>query len=203
MINMAAIEDGIKTCRDGRGHIVYLIPCAVCGSEVPKKAYWRNNVCLCGYCKGKVKKKTEQHISNSVLTTETKAEKRFNEAVKCIEKQVGNFGEYQKPIEIARTRLEQYGSIPEAMVAIELIRLKYSIIPQQKVNKYKVDFAIPKHKIVVEVDGKTYHHEKSENEREATIQLSLGLDWKIIHIPAEYIKEDIQKLIKIMDMYIK
>lgn len=96
-----------------------------------------------------------------------------------------------------------YGSIPEAMVAIELLRLGYRIIPQQKVKKYKVDFAIPKEKIVIEVDGYVYHKDSYKGDREAIIQLALGLDWKIIHIPAELIAEDITKLKSAIGIFYK
>ena len=89
------------------------------------------------------------------------------------------------------------------MVAIELIRIGYSIIPQQKIKKYKVDFAIPKEKIVIEVDGSIYHKDVYKGYREAIIQLSLGLDWKIIHVPAEYISKDIQKLEQIIKILSK
>lgn len=80
------------------------------------------------------------------------------------------------------------------MVAIELIKNGYSIIPQQKIGKYKVDFLIPKEKIVVEVDGELYHKNDFKKNREAEIQIILGFDWKIIHIPAEKIRKDIKKL---------
>lgn len=86
------------------------------------------------------------------------------------------------------------------MVAIELLRLGYSIIPQQKIKKYKVDFAIPKEKIIIEVDGSLYHKDVYKGEREAIIQLSLGLDWKIIHVPAEKIAENITKLKQVIEV---
>ena len=81
---------------------------------------------------------------------------------------------------------------------MELIRLGYQIIPQQKVKNYKVDFAIPKQKIVIEVDGAMYHKDKFNGDREAIIQFSLGLDWKIIHIPAEEISKNITKLKRVI-----
>jgi very-short-patch-repair endonuclease len=56
-----------------------------------------------------------------------------------------------------------------------------------------VDFYLPDQKIVVEVDGSLYHQKPRDN-REATIQLSLGLDARIVHIPAELIAKDIHKL---------
>ena len=44
------------------------------------------------------------------------------------------------------------------------------------------------------------YHSQANNKREATIQLSLGLDWKIIHIPAELIEKNIKKLKTIIRM---
>lgn len=193
-------EGAAKVSLDASGHIIYKIPCSICGTEVIKK---RNGFkkTLCKYCELSIKKKSDALISKELLEIETPAEKRFKTAMERIKKQVQDFESYQKAIEIAKTRVEKYASIPEAMVAIELIRLKYCIIPQQKVGKYKVDFAIPKQKLVVEVDGELYHRNDKKKDREASIQFSLGLSWKIIHIPAELIASDITKLKEIMKLY--
>lgn len=193
-------KDGVRVFLQN-GHVAYEVPCEICGNKVIRKRRTNTN-CLCGYCKKTLNEKKKEVIPKELLEVETKAERRFKEAVKRIEKQVENFSEYQKHIEIAKTRVERYASIPEAMVAIELLRLKYSIIPQQKVGRYKVDFAIPKHKLIVEVDGELYHRNDKKKDREAVVQYAIGLDWKIIHIPAELISKDIQKLKEIMDMYV-
>ena len=137
-------------------------------------------------------------MPKELAEVETKREKQFNHAVEKIEKQVKDFSKYENAIKIAKTRAELYGSIPEAMVAIELLKLKYKIIPQQKIKKYKVDFVLPTQKIVIEVDGSIFHKNIYNSEREAIIQMSLGLDWKIIHIPAEKIAENITKLQEII-----
>ncbi len=203
MSKVEAEYDGIQYSYDGhRGRIQYKIPCDKCGAIIISGAYRRNMPHLCNYCKGLIKKKKEAMISKEILMTETKAEKRFNEAVCEIKKQVKNFLEYENAVKIAQSRTELYGSIPEAMVAIELIKLKHKIIPQQKVGKYKVDFVIPKEKIAIEVDGKIFHVNKNNN-REAEIQLLLGLDWKIIHIPAELIRKNITKLKDAISIFYK
>ena len=44
-----------------------------------------------------------------------------------------------------------------------------------------------------------YHKDSYKGDREAIIQLALGLDWKIIHIPAEYIAKDIQNVEQIIE----
>ena len=46
---------------------------------------------------------------------------------------------------------------------------------------------------MVEVDGEIFHAKERNENREATIQISLGFDWKIIHIPAEKIRKNISK----------
>lgn len=171
----------------------YVIPCEICGSDVIRTQYSRKRNYICDYCKGSIKKKEKialEHIGG----VGTPAEKRFSKAVASVKKQAKNFKEYEKAITLAKTRTEKYGSVPEAMVVIELLKNKHRIIPQQKVGKYKVDFALPDIKMVIEVDGEVFHRNNRNDEREATIQLSLGLDWKIVHIPAELIAEDIIKL---------
>lgn len=200
-----AAKDGVifePFSKGGRGS--YLIPCEECGVEkIRRTQYSRKRRYVCDYCKGLIKRKEKISKLKELEDIETKAEKRFKNAVGNIEKQVKDFSKYSKPIEIAKTRAELYASIPEAMVAIELLKLGYKIIPQQKIGKYKVDFAIPKQKLVIEVDGSIYHRDVYKGDREAMIQLSLGLDWKIIHIPAEGIAKDVTKLKKAIDVFVK
>lgn len=190
-----AILDGVRVGFNSRE---YYIPCELCGREIYRTQYSRKRTYLCDYCKGLIKKKQKYVMPKELAEVETRREKQFNHAVEKIEKQVKDFSKYENAIKIAKTRAELYGSIPEAMVAIELLKLKYKIIPQQKIKKYKVDFVLPTQKIVIEVDGSIFHKNIYNSEREAIIQMSLGLDWKIIHIPAEKIAENITKLQEII-----
>lgn len=205
---LMAEMDGVewyKRRSNSQKRTFYKVKCEICGREIESGMYDRKKHFKCDYCKMKIKKKEEQEKIDytEIMGVKTKREKQFEKAVKNIKEQVKNFQTYERPIEIAKTRAELYGSIPEAMVAIELIRLGFSIIPQQKVKNYKVDFVIPKEKMVIEVDGSIYHRDKYKGDREAIIQLSLGLDWKIIHIPAELMAEDIQKLKEVIQTYKK
>jgi very-short-patch-repair endonuclease len=194
-----ALEDGIQYVgvEFGRGH--FLIPCEICGRNIIKTQYSRKRNYLCDYCKGVTKKKEKIYLEH-LVGIETPNEKRFRKAAENIKSQVRNFKDYDKAIETAKTRAEKYGSVPEAMVAIELLKNKYRIIPQQKIGKYRVDFALPDQKKVIEVDGEIYHKNNRNCDREATIQFTLGVSWKIIHIPAELISNDITKLVKILNI---
>lgn len=193
-----AKQDNIKTTIEGgayRKYIAYHIICDSCGQEYIKRRYKSSDEHLCDSCryvrnkKIKIKEKAVVDVSD----VKTKNEIKFDKAIDEMKKQVSWNDSYNRASEIARKAVEKYGSIPEMMVAIQLLYLGYSIIPQQKIGKYRVDFVIKKIKTVIEIDGIVFHTKPKEN-REATIQLSLGLDWNIIHIPAELIRKDILKL---------
>lgn len=181
-----------------RSYKVYHIPCAKCGRIVKKRIYNGDKDYYCDVCKLNLREKEkalEHELLDSILS---KGEQRFLKAKGKVLEQVKNPDEYTKAIGIAETRADLYGSIPEAMVAIELIKLGYSIIPQQKVGRYKVDFAIPKEKLIVEVDGGLYHKDIN-SDRDNYIKLCIGLDWEIVHVPAEWISKDIRRVRKVLN----
>lgn len=102
-------------------------------------------------------------------------------------------------MDVCRKATFKYGSVPEAMFAIELVRNGYRIIPQQKVGNYHVDFALPNEKLLLEVDGSIYHaNTQRELEREASINYKIGLEWRFIHIPAESISKDVRKVVRLL-----
>lgn len=202
--------DGIEYYYDptsfNRGHsgaTIFKIPCAKCGQIILKKSYGRNHIYVCDACKLGQKKKQIELVNEWLDTVETKSDRRFESAIDRVLSQVLDGSDYDDAIRLARQRVELYGSVPEAMVAIELLHLGYKIIPQQKVGRYHVDFAIPKQKLVVEVDGALFHKNQYGGNREAAIQLSLGMDWLIIHVPAELIANDIKKLRPYIDKAIQ
>lgn len=196
-----AKADGIKffqrTRPNGSHFTEYQIPCPRCGFISRRRQYNREMSLLCDYCKDDVKRRRKALKDSQEGITETKEEKRFRMACEEIKKQVKNFDGYSEAISTARKRLNKYGSIPEAMVAIELLRCGYRIAPQQKIKGYIVDFCLPEEKVVIEVDGQTFHH-KLQEKREETIQDALGRDWRIIHIPAEKIRKRIRKVNRII-----
>jgi very-short-patch-repair endonuclease len=176
---------------------LYHIPCPRCGTITKKRRYIRENSRLCDYCKKEVKRHEYEYQKSIAEDVETKEDRRFRKAVEEIKETVKDFDSYSESIELARKRSGKYGSIPEVMVAIELLKEGYRIIPQQKIGRYQVDFCLPDEKFVIEVDGAKFHRGISQ-EREATIQFSLGLEWRIIHIPAEKIRKKIWLVKKII-----
>ena len=202
MSMLEAQADGIRCYREplpyntSRTHIVYELSCANCKAPIIAYNYSRNKIYICEICRKRIKEKKRIAQYIDVPDVPTKHEKRFAAACDELKSKTGaRYAEYKRAIEIAKTRCEKYDSIPEAMVAIELIRNGYQIIPQQSIGRLKVDFAIPKQKLIIEVDGSAFHKDKRKSlSRDGEIQFALGLDWVIIHIPAEYIRDDIRKL---------
>lgn len=184
-----AAEDGIERI-PGVRHGIFLIPCEVCGRKIQRTSYSRKRTYICDYCKGVIKKK----LAPTIPDTETKAERRFSKAVSRILEQERNFDKYERAVEIARKRVEKYGSIPESMMAIGLIQAKFAITPQQRIGRYNVDFLIPRHKAIVEVDGGLYHADRErEAKRDLYLRTALGFDWIVIHVPAERIEQNLEK----------
>lgn len=198
-----AVRDGIEIVNDRYGRY-YKIPCSQCGETYTSRQYTGNRIYLCPTCREINKKKRIAHVDQLALSipdAETKEEKRYRKAVEEIEKQAGSLAGYERAVEICRKATCKYGSMPEAMLAIELVRNGYRIIPQQKVDRYHVDFALPNEKLVLEVDGSIYHADaQKELEREACINYKLGFDWRFVHIPAEAISKDVRKVVRLLKM---
>lgn len=175
-----------------RGAYVYKVPCSVCGELTETVTYGRSKKYVCAKCKCR-RVQHKQEVERAWFEViEEKGERRYNKALDEIQRQVKNFEPYRRAAETARKAQDKYGSVPEAMVAVELLRLGFPFIPQQKIGRYRVDFYVPKIGMVIEVDGEVFHRKRTD--RDATIQFAIGLDKKILHIPAELIARDIRKL---------
>ena len=138
--DMYAERDGITVeCVNPSGrrgtYKLYHIPCAKCGRIVKRKIYNGDKAYYCDICRSGLAKKEkalEHELLDEILSKE---EQRFLKAKDKLLKQVKEPEAYKRAIQIAETRANYYGSIPEAMVAIELIRLGYAIIPQQAIGR--------------------------------------------------------------------
>lgn len=192
MSYIEAVEDGVKIIDGSYGRHTYYIPCEICGRKIRRTQYSRKRTYVCDYCKGLIKEKERPVIPEGT----TKHDLRFEKAVEKIKSYVDDFESYEKSIKTAKTRSELYGSIPEVMAAIELLKKGFKIVPQQKIGKFKVDFAIPSIKVILEIDGKIYHKDtEKEAYRDYYIYTKLGMDWKIIHYPAEHVEKELNKLV--------
>ena len=199
---LMAEADGIKyhkTENDGMQRQVFgytfEIPCEICGKIYEQRVYRSSDRHVCQYCK-RIDKMQDNLVKQAILDKlYTPGQQRFSKARELYSQQVKNAKNKDRAIEVAEKACDKFDSIPEAMVGIELIRLGYKVFPQHKIGQYRVDFAIPEQKIIVEVDGNLYHKDKTKClQRDAAIGYIIGFDWVIVHVPAELIQKDIKKL---------
>lgn len=206
---MQAKEDGFcpKVVRNPfptRGSGIYIweveVKCDKCGHMFTRRMY-KGGQHLCEFCKRILRANaiaTDNELEYELtpyVPALSKNEKRFSIAQSKMPKRY----DYSRAIELARTKLNQYDSVPEAMVAIELIRLGYKVIPQQTIAGYRVDFCLPDIKLIIEVDGSIYHSDtKKEIIRESVIRRSMP-GWLILHLPAGWISKHIYKLQKCIE----
>lgn len=196
-----AIQNGIVFYREETEHshhrtrLTFEVPCDKCGDIIIMHRYNPEVEHLCPYCKKNLEEKKKAVIHDAYAQIRSPKEQQFDKAVEKIRGQVYDFDKYERAIELCERRAESFGSIPEAMVAIELVKLGYKVIPQQKIGRYKVDFYLPDENIVIEVDGSLYHVNKTkEAERDFAIERMIKGDVLIIHLPAELVQKKIWKL---------
>ena len=196
-----AEADGVKyhkTEKDDTRRQVYgytfEIRCVECGKIYEQRVYRSEDRHVCPDCR-KMDKQQDALVRQAILDKlYTPGQQRFAKARELYCQQVKTAKNRDRAIAAAEKAYEKFGSVPEAMVGIELIRLGYRIYPQHKIGQYHVDFAIPDQKLIVEVDGSLYHSDKAKLlQRDAAIGYIIGFDWVIVHIPADLIKKDITK----------
>ena len=196
-----AKEDGIRivTGKDKKQYTIYFPKCHICKNEIKCMRYDRNVLYTCKECKLK------QYLADKEVKTEYSKdikEKKFNNAVKRIEKSVGkNINKYDKAIETIHNNLYKdhwFDSTEEIMVAIELIKNNIKTRHQVKIGIYRVDFVLEDEKIILEIDGKLFHTEKTkpkEQIRDNILLMKFGLDWEVIRITDDYINDNIKRLV--------
>lgn len=190
----------LKDAKVGGVTTLYYPRCHKCGEEVMNYSYRHGLKYMCRECK------LGDYLADKdrqVLDVAIKKEQKLEEAVKRIEKAAGKrFPKYAEAIEVVREKLHNQGwfqSTEEIMVAIELLKNKIRATHQMKVGRYRVDFALKELKIVVEVDGVTFHNKTTRDKekiRDGLIISLLGADWEIVRITDTDLNTDITKLTK-------
>ena len=188
---LQATKYGIKYRQIGR-QTWYEVTCAICGELFENISFNSEHVenYICKTCKN------NQHaIKDAYLYS--KKEQKLEAAIERMEKMVKLKPYYIKAINIVNKNLHNKGwfaSTEEIMTAVELLKNNVKAIHQQKINQYRVDFALPDHKIILEIDG-PHHKASREGTRDGDIILSMGLDWHIVRISTEKINKSIKQLL--------
>lgn len=172
--------------RDYAGRFYWYSHCLECGKKVTVTLHMKNKI-YCDRCKAELKR-LEQEAKE--IDDIIKYEIRFNQGVELLETKVNHIEKYQKAIALAKTKVRRYGSANEVLAAIVMMHFGYKVLAQQKIGKYRADFLLPDQKLIVEIDGKPFHSDKKkEIERDNAMTLTMGLGWKVLHIPTDLLRK--------------
>lgn len=150
--------------------------CLICGAEFESG---KTNAYSCDKCESKIRliKKIEM----------------IDKAQKELEKRTGKFksfkpkrnmSRYVKPVkERVMNGTDNFSSMPEAVVAIQMERIGLKYETQKDIAGKKADFIIPEIKIILEIDGELYHTDEDKSFlRDRKIMAVVGEEWEIVHI---------------------
>jgi very-short-patch-repair endonuclease len=112
-----------------------------------------------------------------------------------------DFREFEESIEagaeMEKVKPDAFLSSEEILMAIILYHYDWFFKINYNILKYKVDFYIPDHKIIVEIDSALHDIGKcraKDGRRDVEIRNELGAEWEIIRIPSSYVCKYPKKL---------
>src|SRR3990167_2154766 len=121
-----------------------------------------------------------QHRSDRVKTNIKERDDKLKISRNDVLEAMGDGSAFESPIEEF-----MYNGLTR--VGVQGFQLQY------KIGKYRVDVAFPKEKVIVECDGREYHHDnlrQIENDQKRDKYLA-RLGWRIVHIEGIAIRRNI------------
>ncbi len=153
--------------------------CVICGNEFESG---KSEVYSCEKCQERTRlvKKLEM----------------VDKARKVLEKRKGKMKAYKPKLDMSKyaekvkerviNGIDNFSSVPEATVAIQMERIKLKYETQKDIAGKKIDFIIPEIKIILEIDGELYHTDEDKAFlRDRQIMACVGEKWEIVHINAD------------------
>ena len=153
--------------------------CLICGKEFESG---KTTVYACDECERKIKLIKKMEMVD-------KAQKEL-EKQKCRTRNLKSKLDMSAYANSVKERvvngIDSFSSMPEAIVAIQMDRIKLKYRTQVDIAGKKVDFVIPEIKIILEIDGELYHTDENKAFlRDRQIMNSVGEEWEIVHINAQ------------------
>ncbi len=103
---------------------IFFIPCEKCGGKIEAKIYIREKHYVCDYCKKNLSKRKRSINKIAIDSYFTKGDQRMASACEEMAMQIPDFDvKYEKCINALQSKKELFDSIPEIMVALELLKL--------------------------------------------------------------------------------
>lgn len=192
--------------------------CWICGKEATKTlaTKWEYGMweyrkmsqrvrCYCDECAEKVK---EQRKADEEEYIRLKKKQMFNTALDTLESQNVMIYKLRPAIDKVEEYLtanpDKFDSSYEVLTAIILINAGIKFQMQKKILRYQVDFYIPSHKVILEIDGDRHKHRKTyDRERDDRILEEIGLEWNIIRIQTDNLDKNAIRLVKAVDAVLK
>lgn len=152
--------------------------------------------CYCESCAEKVEK---QHKEEFETYIRLKKRMMFYKALTILEKQNAYMYKLKEAIDVVEEHLtknpDKYDSSYEVLASIILVHNRIYSKRQYKIGKYMVDFFLPEHGVVLEIDGERHKYQKGHDQkRDEYIKKELGPGWNIIRIKTEYLDQKAEKL---------
>ena len=153
--------------------------CVLCGNEFGSKVLTKY---ICDQCQDKLKLvKNLEKVDIAV--------RKLNKRKRIVEMYVDQ-EDVSQYAELVKTNIlndvDSFSSLPEVLVAIQLLRQGVRYETQKSIRECRVDFYIPDYQWIIEVDGSLYHTDEDRTfVRDRQIMAHLGEAWEIVHISAE------------------
>lgn len=188
-----------------------MIKCWECGAEAQRtKILTRysdyNSLspkyrCYCTEC---LKRVREEEKQDEIEYVRLKKKIMFNSAVEKLESQNIDMYRLKPAIDKVKTYIEnnpdKADSSYEIITAIVLINAGVVFQMQKKILNYQVDFYIPSHKVILEIDGERHKSRKGyDKARDEQIIDAVGYDWNLVRIGTEHLDKKAVNLVKAID----
>lgn len=151
-------------------------------------------------CREKYESEKQERLNKYISL---KVQVMHERALRLLEKQNVNIEEYyDESIAVCEKALEEpnkFLSSHEMIAAMELLRNEIRFKKEHKILNHRVDFLIPRYKVVLEIDGHLHSYKKiSDSKRDIAILNVLNKEdsgWEVVRIPTKRIEQNVQKLI--------
>lgn len=182
----------------------HFFPCWTCGIPVHSLTSHPILRVFCVDCREDFEKQKTDTLKEYI---QLKTKVMHERALRILEKQCAKLFLYidaaQVVLEFALEDPSRFQSSHEMISAMELIRHSIKIQVQQRIAGHRVDFVIPKLKVVLEIDGYMHEYKKlKDSKRDIKVRQELGEEWEVIRIPTKYIEQNSAALVKaIVELY--
>lgn len=153
------------------------------------------------YCEECFQRIAEEQAKDKTDYIRLKQKLMFERALVMFERQGADIYEYREAISAVQEHVaknpEKYQSSHEILTAIVLVENELQVKVQCPIGQYRVDFLIPRLKVVLEIDGYMHDYRTGyDSNRDIAIRQALGKDWETVRIPTKYIEQNAELLVE-------